>query len=469
MKKYRTLIIIAAVVVVVVAAILVVGRIQANSQQSSYETTIAERGNLTAIMGATGSVRANQTAVLVWQTSGTVETVLREPGERVLAGDVLATLGPWSLGQNVILAQADLINAENTLENLLNSQTARAQAQLALVNAQRSYDSALANYRNFVSNGRATQGTIDNAEAQYVLAQQMVDQLQTAYNNVANLDEDDLRRATAYSNLYAAMQSRDRALATYNWYMGRPTDIDLAEYEAKLAIAEAQLQDAQREWERLQDGPDPDDIQVAQARIDASRATANQTRLTAPFDGTVTQAFPLPGDQVSPGITGFRIDDLTHLLVDVQVSEVDINNIAVRQPVSISFDAILGLVYNGVVIEVDRVGTVVQGVVNFNVIVELTDADDLVKPGMTAAVTIIVRQLDDVLLVPNRAVRLAEGERVVYVLRNGEVVRVAITLGASSDLVSEVIAGELREGDEIILNPPTEFSHNGGPPAFMGR
>jgi len=92
--------------------------------------------------------------------------------------------------------------------------------------------------------------------------------------------------------------------------------------------------------------------------------------------------------------------------------------------------------------------------------VRVTDADGSVKPGMTAAVNIIVNQLADQLLVPNRAVRLIEGQRVVYVLREGRAVPVDITLGASSDTMSVLAEGELAEGELIILNPPT---FNGGP------
>jgi len=84
----------------------------------------------------------------------------------------------------------------------------------------------------------------------------------------------------------------------------------------------------------------------------------------------------------------------------------------------------------------------------------LTDPDELVRPGMTAAVNVLVKQLDGVLLVPNRAVRVVDGERVVYVLKNGLPVATKIRLGATSDAVSEVVGGDLQEGDLIILNPP---------------
>jgi HlyD family secretion protein len=117
---------------------------------------------------------------------------------------------------------------------------------------------------------------------------------------------------------------------------------------------------------------------------------------------------------------------------------------------------------------VDRVGTLNQGAVEFIVTVELSDADADVRPGMTAAVNVVVNQLEDVLLVPNRAVRFQEGKTVVYVLKDGQLVTVNITLGATSDVASEVVAGDLQQGDAIVLNPPTVFDQN-GPPPFMRR
>ena len=115
-----------------------------------------------------------------------------------------------------------------------------------------------------------------------------------------------------------------------------------------------------------------------------------------------------------------------------------------------------------------QAGDSVQGAVSFTVTVELTSPDANVKPGMTAAVTITVKQINNVLLVPNRAVRVVDNQRVVYVLRNGQAQEVAITLGASSDTQSEVISTNLKAGDLIILNPPsmlfTQPDGSGGGP-----
>jgi HlyD family secretion protein len=111
--------------------------------------------------------------------------------------------------------------------------------------------------------------------------------------------------------------------------------------------------------------------------------------------------------------------------------------------------------------EVASVGNVLQGVVEFIVTVELTDADGNVKPGMTAAVNIVVEKLDNVLLVPNRAVRVIDGQRMVYVIRNGKAEWVKVTLGVSSDSDSQVLEGGLLAGDQIVLNPPLVFGNQG--------
>jgi HlyD family secretion protein len=155
-------------------------------------------------------------------------------------------------------------------------------------------------------------------------------------------------------------------------------------------------------------------------------------------------------------------------LVDVKVSEVDINNVTVGQPVTLTFDAILGKEYHGEVIEVTQAGTADEGVVNFTATVELTDADAMVKPGMTAAVNIVVEEMQDVLLVQNRAVRLVDNQRVVYVLENGQPVKKEISLGSSSDTLSVIAGGDVKEGDVIILNPPAEFGPGPGGRRFGG-
>lgn len=424
LKKYRGILILLLVVAVGAAAFWFNQSRNANAE-SVYQTTAVERGKLTATIGATGTVRAKQTTVLVWQAAGTVDTVNVKVGDNVPAGFVMAFLSKSSLPQSIILAEADLASAQKTLDDLLNSDTARAQSAIALRDAQAAYD--LAKKRR-----DGLDGLIDITE--------IVTKKEKTPFGVIEV----------------------KVPRTYKGYADQTT-IDKS--DEQLALADARLDDAQRTYDRLISGNEVD-ITAAQARIDAAQATLNLARVTAPFGGIVTEAYPLPGDLVGAGTAAFRIDDLSSLLVDVSVSEVDINSVAVGQPVTLTFDAILGQQYNGVVVEVAQTGTISAGVVSFKVTVELTDADALVKPGMTAAVNITVKELTDVLLVPNRAVRLSDGERVVYVLENDQPIKKVIRLGSSSDTMSVLASGDVQEGDAVILNPPAEFfgPGGGGPP-----
>jgi HlyD family secretion protein len=238
----------------------------------------------------------------------------------------------------------------------------------------------------------------------------------------------------------------------------------------------ANLDAAERAYEKVKDGPDPDDIRLAEARIAAAQASLDTAAITAPFDGVITAVEVIEGDLVFPNTIAFRIDDLENLRVDVRVSEVDINQIQVEQPVKLVFDAIQGEEYQGKVVEVSPVGSQLQGLVTFQVSILVTDADEQVRPGLTAAVQIIVQQIENALLIPNRAVRWVRGEQVVYLSLVGENPTVAdleivpVTVGASSEEFTELLAGDIEEGDFIVLNPPSvnifdEFDPGQGPPS----
>lgn len=406
----RVWIVIGVVIVLGLAAVIFLPRGEA---PAAFQTTPLERGDLAASVGATGSVRARQTATLTWQTNGLVGEVNAQIGDQVSKDFVLASLSKASLNQSIILAEADLVNAEKALEDLLQSNTALLEAQKAVDKAEEAYQKAY-NWRMELN------GKIDIKE--------------TYYDQFGNL-----------------------RIKEYKGYASQET---IEDADRDLALAESKLEDARRNYERLLQGEDSADVAAARSRVEAAQATLNLARLMAPFDGTITQSSQVVGDQVAPGTVAFRIDDLSTMLVDVQVSEVDINSVAVGQSAILAFDAVLGKDYHGKVVEVGQAGDTLQGVVSFTVTIELTDADEQVKPGMTAAVSVIVEEVKGALLVPNRAVRLVDGERVVYILQDGLPVPINIQLGASSDTMSVLLGGDLKEGDSIILNPPT-FS--GGP------
>jgi HlyD family secretion protein len=452
-RKWLSLVI---VLVIIIVLSIVISSLSARANVlASYQTTTVSRGTLTASIGATGTVRARQSATLYWQTSGTVGEVNVKLDKKVGRQEQLVSLEKLSLPQAVILAEADLVNVERALETARLSNTPTAQAMLALFQAQRAYEEANnARYRTGYEGGASDQDIID-ARAVLKVRQQEVNRYQALYDDIEDIPENAIRLQNASDQLQEVIANRNSAQARLDYYLSEYQKSH--EADARVTLAKAQLEDARREWDRLKDGPDAADIMAAQARVDAARATVNMQYIVAPFDGVITVVNNTPGDQV-PAI---RLDDTSQLLVDVEISEVDINAVDIGQPAELTFDAILDKTYHGVVTEVSRVGEVSSGVVNFTVKIKLTDDDQEVKPGMTAGVIITTQQLEDVLLVPNRAVRLVDNQRVVYILQDGQLVAVSIVLGSTSDLNSEVIGGELKVGDLIVLNPPANFLSSG--------
>jgi HlyD family secretion protein len=659
MKKF-------VIAVLIILALVVIGYFgfrffrarQQTNTINSLQTVTSNRGSLTATVGATGTVRADQTAMLSWQTSGIVDNVYVQVGQVITSGQTLADLEQSSLPQNIILAESDLITARNSVANLTNpdlstisnSERALAAAYTNFQQAQNDLTNAIitnqnANDLNLYSDWLNKKTALDIALNNLPLANssldvqayyqavrttsQLQDELKLAQSN-ASTHQEDVQLSQKAADLQIAVQnSLDRqnkiqaglsssttdlvkslsdglsayeastkefigtvltdtlntsvdlaqvqadlaqkqsdlinteskldslvnqrngmngercdadtiadyqkaydsalnaynftghipnsseykllqtATANLNWCTAVWSEADIAAQDAKIASTQAQIRLLQAQitadqtqitdatnsvyglaiylnnvWSAYQDAgqqlnkavttlyelertPNPDDLTAAQARLQAAQSTVDSRSLTAPFAGTITEVDIKPGDQATPASAAFRLDNLARLLVDVSVSEVDINNIQVGQPVTLSFDAIQDKQYQGVISQVSPVGDVLQGVVNFEVTVELTDPDEAVKPGMTAAVNIIVDQITDALLVPNRAVRVVNGKQVVYLLNNGQLVETPVTLGASSDTQSQVISGTLQVGDQVVLNPPQDLFSLGGP--FGGR
>lgn len=508
--------VIGVVVVLAVAAILYLvftPRSTSTKLTDEIETTQIDIGPVSEIVGATGTVSSDQSALLTWKTSGIVADTYVKVGDQVQTGDVLAVLDPGSLAPLDILAQAELVAARKALDNLLESQMQRASALQSVEAAQNTLDDARnpvvdqasslqaiaeaekavadADRRLKTLTAPVSQAALDQAQANLVLKEKKLDDNQEMIDRIQKkLDKRD--------NQYKRWESRRRyrqimdglemqrtqlliayenSLQKYENLKSPPNPNDLAVAEAvlqgaqaqlfeaerawerikdgislaDLALLEAQLSDAQREYERVRDGPTAEDITAAQARVIAAQATLDKASLVAPFDSTVTEVISKPNDQVSPGTPAFRLDDLSSLNVDVGVSEIDINLVEVGQPVILTFDAILAKEYNGRVIEVSPVGSTSLGIVDFMVKVALSDADQDVRPGMTAAVEIIVKQADEALRIPNRA---PESTSFVYrVDQDGYLELIEVTIGASSDQYSQVLVGDLSPGDVIVLNP----------------
>jgi len=257
---------------------------------------------------------------------------------------------------------------------------------------------------------------------------------------------------------YEAMRDAKLEADTYLHYLSNmlgsyydhAVETDLIEYDQ----AQAAVEEARIAYNRYLD--QTQEISAAQANVQALQNTVNQSKIIAPFGGTITDISAVTGEQVSAGSQAVRIDDLDNLLVDVYVSEVDINRIAVGQPAVLSFDALTGQEFEGAVQSIASAGTSDSGVVEFRVTVKLIEADPAVKPGFTAVVSIITNSVENALLVPSQAVTTVNGKTAVMLVQpDGATKSVLIELGASSESYNEVISDGLAEGDQLVVTIST--------------
>jgi HlyD family secretion protein len=442
------------------------------SSSSDLQTYQLAYGDLSAVVDETGEVHPDQSANLFWETTGVVGEVMVSLGDRVNKDQILAELDEGSLPQSYFLSQQEMISAERALEDLYdNAADTAAAAQSAVAQAMDALDKAEYYWTLNQEGNRYSPEELKSAKAQLVIAEKRLETKQKKYDNASGK----IAKAQAQIELTKAINQYQYASWYVRWLQEGADEIEMAILDANVAVAIASLEAAERQYERVKDGPDPENIALAEARIAAAQAALDTAKITAPFSGEVTAVESLPGDIVAPNIIAFRIDHLDTLLVDVNVSEVDISQIKVGQPVKLEFDAILEKEYQGEVVEVSPVGNQIQGLVTFEVTIQIMDADELVLPGLTAAVQIVVNEVEDVLLIPNRAVRWVRGQQVVYVSPDGDnanlenLVLTPVTLGPSSDEFAELLDGELKEGDFIVLNPPStnpfeDMQMGDGPP-----
>jgi HlyD family secretion protein len=462
-------------IVIVLGVFLVINNTRQAQQKllASMQTVLVKKGDLVAIVGATGTVNANQSASLTWQTNGRVALINVRLNDQAVKDQVLAELDPSSVSQAINSARADLVNAKRNLEDVLQSNTAEADAYLTLIKAEDKVQTTK-NARDHWNYKNSNWNNVYKTRNEFLQAANELIKAQNAFDAAALLPSGDASQKAAAEKLAAAQLVNDKALRNLNLILGRTYDNTIAEDFANYDLAKAKADDARRTWERLAGGPKKDDIESAQAKVDSAESAVKMAKIIAPFNGTITQVDAKVGDEVKAGIASFRVDDLSRLLVKVEIPEVDVNRVMVGQRVELTFDAILGSKYTGTVTEVEPVGTDNQGVVNFTVTIELKDGDGEVRPGMTAAVNIVVSEIKGVLIVPNRAVSKRSGTYMVFIMKNNQVTEIPVEIGSSSDIETEITRGDLKEGDMVIVNPPTQLFTagnssvpGGGMPGFL--
>ncbi len=511
--------IIVGLVVLLVVGGLFLRRQRVASQEPAFEVlreAVVERDKITATVSATGTIEPEALVTLTFGVAGTVQELNVRRGAVVQAGDVLATLGTAELELAVKQAEDALRIQELTLQQRLNSEPtpatlATAQADIDAAEAQLQVAQAnLAAAEAAVLQAQAqkaqllagpTPGQIAAAEAQVANARLQQKNAQDAYNRTiecfkitlpdgsereecpglgapeeqarANLENANAALAAAEAQLAdllagpsaADIQAADAAIAS--------AQANVLAAQGNVAVAEANVARAKAAYDRLLEPPTEEEIAILEAQVESARTNLElakvrleEAQIIAPVAGTVASVQVNKGEQVSPGVPVITIVSEESFHIDVNVDEIDIERVAVGQPVEITLDALPDVVVQGEVAEIAPTPTNVGGVVTFLVTINIVGEQDVeLRPGMSANASIIVEEVEDVLRVPNWAIRLDRetGAALVNVRRpDGVIEEVPIETGLRNEQFSEVISG-LQEGDVVVVTNSREgFNLFGG-------
>jgi len=346
---------------------------------------------------AEGRLVPGDSVELAFKAGGVVAQVLVEEGEAVQAGQSLALLANAEQAQAALTAaQLELVSAEQALDTIHEQAgVTLAQALVEVAEAREELRKAKYTWDVQQQGNRASQSTINGAEARLLLAEDALDRAQEAYGDVSGRDEDDLRRALALTDLAGAQRDYDAALRDVNWYKGKPTEIQQAMLDADVAMAEARLQQALQDLEDRQNGADPDEVALAEARLANARAQsmAAETaladlQLQAPFAGTVAHVALKEGELVAAGQVGVVIADYSIWIIETDnLTEFELPGVQQGQAASVTFDALPDLELAGTVTAISPFFEIKRGDVTYTVEVQLLQTDPRLVWGLTSTVT----------------------------------------------------------------------------------
>lgn len=406
MKKISSL----SYVVMIIIAGLLLGACQLGAKPGTADGTAtplpAAIANTQIVVD--GRLVPRETVALGFNSTGEISEVLVEEGDVVKAGDVLARLGNREgLESNIANAKLELTSAQ---QELLSAQDARdqlnrdlperqTQALQALTDAKDALRKADIKYQNI--NSPASTADLNEARANYSVTKNRLEKAQEDFDPYEKRSDTNLQRAYYLSRLADAQRKFEAAEKNLNKLLGGTSGFFESQSEAELKIAQDRLEQAQKDYDTLMAGPDPDEVALAENRIKTaeSRITAAESSikstesaladldLVATIDGTIVKEDLIEGQRVTPGQEVVRLADLSKLYVETDnLTEIEVVDIAVGDKATITPDALPDLELTGVVETISNEFEEKRGDVTYTTRLRLENVDPRLRWGMTMAV-----------------------------------------------------------------------------------
>jgi HlyD family secretion protein len=432
---------------IVVAAGLITGGYlytQGIGARPAFRTAAVTRGPLTSAVSATGTLNAVITVQVGSQISGQIKELHADFNSVVKKDQLIARIDPESFEAKVSQSKAQVDAAR---ASVLNQQAVVEKTRADLENARAALAASRANTAKAqvtVVDSKRTLGRNRDLRIRGLIAQADEDTAQAAYDSAVAQQE--------------ASKAQEEAQGSA-----------VRSAEAQLRVADAMLTNAKAQVVQ-------NEAALRQAQVDLDR-----TFIRAPVDGVVVGRNVDMGQTVAASLqapTLFTIaQDLRNMQVDTNVDEADVGRVKLGQAVTFTVDSFPGRTFSGEVVQIRKAPLVVQNVVTYDVVVTARNPEQRLLPGMTANVRIVIEQKENVMQVPNAALRFrppgieaAERERparqsgggpsrpggapagrVWIVGTDGKPAAVQLQLGIGDGTYTEVAKGEIKEGEQVIV------------------
>jgi HlyD family secretion protein len=420
---------------------LVLGLGYTYSQENAtptYLTAPVERGSISTLVKASGTVEAVLSVDVSSQLSGRIAEVFVNFNDAIKTGQPIAQLDQEIFSARVSEAKAAL-------------RVANAAAQVtkaALERAKVAVENARTAKRQAEAQSAAIRARQDELERDF---QRKSELRRTGSGTERDLGEARAQREAGAADLTASLEQIEM----------KGQAIAIADAEGNMA--EANLENAQAVAEQRQ-------AALEQARLDLDR-----TVIRAPIDGTIIKRDVNPGQTVAVSLeakTLFKIaNDLREMEVHGKVDEADVGQLKVGQTALFTVDAFPDRTFTGHVLQIRKSPEVVQNVVTYTTILSAPNPDLLLLPGMTAQLRIVVSETGEVLKIPSQALRFrptdagsrsarrgqaeaasAKAFATVWLVgEDGKPSPIAVKLGATDDNEAELLEGSLAEGQRLIV------------------
>lgn len=501
-------------IIVVIIAILII--YLSLPKKPTYEFAIAKISNIVQEVSATGNVVPMEAVDLAFEKGARIIRINIEVGDKVYSGEVLASTDDSELAAQLNQALANLDSQKATLEELKagtrpeqikihESDLKKSQQDLKnyyssvidiLSDAYNKTSDAVINqtasiYTNTDTDNPKLTITVSNSQTEVDATWQRT---QVKYElNAWQKELASTRISQAEQNLDTAIQNSQKHLATVRIFLNKTMDAldnsigvsaaTLATYKTSvntgltnintaLTSVNAQQQliasqkfvveKAQNQLTLDLSGNTPEKIAAQEALVKQAEANAQnyraqifKTKIYSPFDGIVSKVDIKAGEIASPAVTAISLISDAKFKIETNIAEADIASVKVGDLAQITLDAYGNdVVFKAKVIKIDPAETVIEGVSTYKTTLQFIENEDKIKSGMTANIDIKTAEKNNVLIIPQRVVKTADGEKFVQLLdsQTNAPRKIKIKTGLrGSDGNIEIVEG-LKEGDKIIIS-----------------